>query len=66
MTENLLNVNDGKTHIIYLSSSDHAKSIKTTGLLLGESCITPRGSVKELGFIVDKFLYVNDQVTSVC
>ena len=65
-TQNLLKLNDGKTDIIYLSSSYNAKSPKTPGLQIGESCITPSGSVRDLGVIFDKFLYMNDHVTTVC
>jgi len=66
MTQNLLKLNDDKTDIIYMASSYYVKSLKTPGLHIGESCITPSGSVKDLGVIFDKFLNMNDQVTSVC
>ena len=66
MSHNLLKLNEGKTDIIYLSSSYNAKSLKTPGLHTGESCITPSGSVIDLGVIIDKFLDMNDHVTMVC
>ena len=66
MTQNLLKLNEGKTYIIYLSSSYNAKSLKTPGLQIGESCITPSGSVRDLGVIFDTFLYINDHVTMMC
>ena len=59
MTQNLLKLYDGKTYIIYISSSCNAKSLKTAGLQIGESCMIPSGSVRDLGVM-------NDQVTSVC
>ena len=33
---------------------------------IGESCITPSGSVRDLGVILDKFLDVIEHVTTVC
>ncbi len=35
-------------------------------LQIGKSCITPSGSVRDLGVIFDKFLYMNDHVTTLC
>jgi len=66
MTQNLLKLNDDKTDIIYMASSYYAKSLKTPGLHIGELCITPSCSVRDLGVIFDKFLNMNDHVTSVC
>ena len=66
MTQNLLKLNDGKTDIICMSSPYNAKSLKTPGLQIAESFITPSGSMREPGVIFDKFLNMNDQVTTVC
>ena len=52
--------------IIYISSPYNAKSIKTPELQIGESCITPSGSVRDPGIIFDIFLDRIDHVTSVC
>jgi len=66
MTQNMLKLNDDKTDIIYMTSSHYAKSLKTPGLDIGESCINPSNTVKNLGVLFDKCLTMNDQVTSVC
>ena len=66
MTHILLKLNEGKTDIIYLSSSYNPKSPKTPGIHNAESCITPSGSVRDMGVIFDKFLDMNDHVTIVC
>ena len=63
MTQNLLKLHDCKTDIIDLSSSYNAKSLKSPGLQIGESCITPTDSVKDLRISFNKFLDINDQVT---
>ena len=52
MTRHLLKLNDGKTDIIYMFSSCNAKSIKTLGLQIGESCITLSGSVRKFTFSI--------------
>ena len=61
MTQNLLQLNDGKTDIIYPSSSYNAKSLQTPGLQIGELCITRSSSVRDIGVIFDQFLNMNGQ-----
>jgi len=46
MTQNLLKLNDNKTHMLYLASPHCVKSLKTPALQMGASSITPNGSLK--------------------
>ena len=66
MTQNMLKLNDDKTDIIYMASPHCAKSLLTPGLDIGESCINPSSTVRNLGVLFDKYLTMSDQVTSVC
>ena len=65
MTQNLLNLSDNKTHIIYLASPHCVKSLKTPAIQMSASSITPNGSVKNLGVIFDKCINMHEHVTSV-
>ena len=66
MTQNMLKLNDDKTDIIYMASPHCAKSLLTPGLDIGESCINPSSTVRNLGVLFDKYLTMNDHVTAVC
>ena len=66
MILNLLKLKDSKTDINYLSSSYNNKSITPQKLHISESWNTGNGSVRDLGFIIDTFLGMNDLVITVC
>ena len=66
MTQNLLQLNDNKTNILYLASPHCFKSLKTPALQMGASSITPNGSVTNLGVIFDQCINMHEHVTSVC
>ena len=53
MTQNLLRLNDNKTN---LASPHYVKSLNTQALQMGESSITPNGSVKILVVIFEQFI----------
>jgi len=66
MTQNFLRLNDNKTNILYLASPHRVKSLKTPALQMGASSITPNGSVKVIGAILDQCMNMYEYVTSVC
>jgi len=63
MTQNLLKLNDIKTNILYLASPHCVKSLDTS---MGASLITPNGSVKNIGVILDQCINMHEYVKSVC
>ena len=54
MNQNLLELNDNKTYIIYMASPYCIKSLITPELHVGDICITSSDSVKYVGIIFDK------------
>jgi len=66
MTHNLLNFNDTKTNIIYLTSPNCVKSLKAPPLQRGVSSIRHNGFVENLGLTFYKCINIYEHVVAVC
>lgn len=66
MKRNKLKFNDDKSELLLVYSSRKRCQPSPLPLQVGESSLTPRASVKNLGVIIDKHLSMEEQVQSLC
>lgn len=67
MTQNQLKLNDEKTELILVSSPHHKQFVNNfPGLLIGDSVITPKSSVRNLGAIFDSLMSMEPHINNTC
>ena len=66
MLANKLKLNDSKTELVLIASPRNASAMPNLELEIGESVITPSGSIKNLGIMFDNNLTMKDHVSLLC
>ena len=66
MLANKLKLNDSKTELFLIASPRNANAMSNLELEIGESVITPSGSIKNLGIMFDNNLTMKDHVSLLC
>ena len=66
MLANKLKLNDSKTELFLIASPRNASAMSNLELEIGESVITPSGSIKNLGIMFDNNLTMKDHVSLLC
>jgi hypothetical protein len=66
MVENMLQLNQDKTEFIIFANNRVLPTLSNIELRLGNLCIYPKSSVKDLGVILDSSLNMSSHINSVC
>ena len=66
MLANKLKLNDSKTELFLIASPRNASALSNLELKIGESVITPAGSIKNLSIMFDNNLTMKDHVSLSC
>ena len=64
--KNKLKFNDDKSEVIHFTSRFSSSSNLLSDITIGDVCITPANSVKNLGVILDNKLQVSTHVANIC
>ena len=63
---NMLVLNDGKTEVMHIHSKFMRSISHHTGITVGQSTITPKSDVRNLGVIFNQHLAAKSQITNCC
>ena len=66
MSKKMLQLNDDKTEVLYISSPYFQKSLPNSTLKIDQSSITPTTSARNIGVIFDNCDQMREHITSVC